>query len=64
MTDNELTLQGRTYEHIGDGGIHRGHHLVADEMGDVWCQTCRSWLDDEEEGLAWPGDEADKEESE
>ncbi len=54
MTTHEQTLQQLDYQHIGDKGKHRNHHLVSDDMGDVWCQTCQAWLDDGGEAeTAW-----------
>ncbi len=51
---HEQTLQQLDYQHIGEGGKHLNHHLVCDDMGDVWCQTCRAYLGDDAAKIAWP----------
>lgn len=51
---HEQMLQQFNYQHIGEAGEHVNHYLVCDDMGDVWCQTCRAYLGDDAAEIAWP----------
>ena len=45
-----------SWEHKGDKGPHKGHHLHADDMQDVHCVECGEVLSDADADAAWPMD--------